>query len=79
MEITEPILNAVVENFPDHTQEIIRHFVESESFRDICEDYVLCFNMVRRNMGTNVENDKYLEDYKIALEALEMELLSNLK
>ena len=79
MEIPDVVLHAVVQKFPDLSQEIIRMFVENESFREICEDYVICLNAVLKMTDGDNRKDKYLADYKTALGELETEVLSILK
>ena len=79
MTVENNILHTVVEKFPDHAQEIKSLFTESDVFREICEDYVLCFNSIRKIESTSIKRDEYLKEFKIALEELENELLSSLK
>jgi len=73
------ILHAVLEKFPDLDQEIKSLFSQCEEFREICEDYVLCLNSIKKIESEDVKKDEYLIEFKTALEELELELLSNLK
>jgi len=79
MAVENNILHAVLEKFPDHAQEIKSLFIQCEEFREICEDYILCLNSVKKIESEDVKKDEYLKEFKTALEELELELLSNLK
>jgi len=67
-------LDTVVEKFPDRSTEITRLFCRSESFREVCEDYVLCINAIRKIFITDSLRYENLMDYKHAKEELEKEL-----
>ena len=68
------------ENFPELSSQIDKQFMECEVFREICEDYVLCLNSIRKIESQNpAKKEEYLEEFREALMALEDELLSKVK
>lgn len=69
-------LEMVVEKFPDRSRDITRLFCRSESFREVCEDYALCQNTIRKIFITDALRQENLNDYKNALKELEKELFS---
>jgi hypothetical protein len=75
MEAQNTVLHAVIQRFPNQTQEIIRLFVEDDSFREICEDYVICANALKKMGKSPAERNHMLEDYQSTLGELEGELL----
>jgi hypothetical protein len=78
MQPQNEVVRAVIRRFPDHTQDIISLFVENESFREICEDFVMCLNAIKKMGKSPEERNRMLEDYQSALVELEGELLEHL-
>ena len=52
---------------------------KDENFREICEDYVLCLESIDKIIVTNKSNNRILEEYKKALNELEIEMLDYLQ
>lgn len=69
-----------MERFPDQADQIEKLFSGCEGFREICEDYVICLNAIRKIESTNpVKKQEFLKDFEDALNGLEEELLLELK
>ena len=79
MQPQNEVVRAVIKRFPDHTQDIIRLFVENESFREICEDFVTCLSATKRMGKPRGKRSQTLREYQNALDELEAELLKNLR
>jgi uncharacterized protein YdcH (DUF465 family) len=74
------ILNLVVTEFPQKKKEITALYFQSTSFLEICEDYVMCKNSIKKiEANGKSANDKNLNDLKIAFSDLKEELLSRIK
>ena len=73
-------LGSVIAKFPSMEIEIIKLYEESDTFREICEDYALCLHAIAK-IESKDPSIKYenLEDYESALEELETELRSKLE
>lgn len=73
------ILGIIVSEFPHLHEDISRLYDQSSSFIEICEDYVLCLNAIKkaRNMGETVP-DEDLIALRMALLDLKEELLSRI-
>jgi hypothetical protein len=66
--------------FPGLAVQIKKLYKGCEEFREICEDYVLCLNAIKKIESTNpAKREEFLNEFGEALEALEDELLSELK
>lgn len=70
------ILNLVVSEFPKKKKEITALYFQSTSFIEICEDYILCQNSIRKiEANDNSAINKNLMELKLALSELKEELL----
>jgi hypothetical protein len=79
MTVIRPSLFIVMKQFPDHKEVIKRLFMESENFRNICEDYRLCDEALRNwDHSTSEERTARREEYAAILRELEKEILENL-
>jgi uncharacterized protein YdcH (DUF465 family) len=73
------ILNLVVSEFPQKKKEITALYSQSTSFLEICEDYVMCKNSIKKiEANDKSANDKNLNDLKLAFSELKEELLSRI-
>ena len=73
------ILDLVVSEFPKKKKEITALYFKSTSFLEICEDYVMCKNSIKKIEGNDKSaNDKNLNDLKLAFSDLKEELLSRI-
>jgi len=73
------ILNLVVSEFPQKKKEITALYFQSTSFLEICEDYVMCKNSIKKiEANDKSANDKNLNELKIAFSELKEELLSRI-
>jgi len=79
MDREKKILGIIVSEFPHLHKEISRLYDESSSFIEICEDYVLCLNAIKkaRNMGETVLDEDLIELRMVLLD-LKEELLSRI-
>lgn len=69
-----------MEKFPDLATLIEMEFMKSESFREICEDYVICLNSIRKMESSDPEKKaEYLQEFREALYELEKEMISFVK
>jgi len=73
------VVSVVMKKFPDLAPEIKKLFGTSESFREICEDYVLCLNSIRKIESADPRKDENLKEFKETLKELEEELMAILK
>lgn len=77
--MNDTILNSVVKDFPDLNDEITDLFKESSSFRELCEDYVLCTTSIHNLSSIEIKaHEKDVIDLKDALNDLKEELLSRI-
>ena len=73
------VLNTVIKRFPESRLQIVELFHQSDFFRSICEDYAVCFEVIKRLESSKQMTKKgYNKEYKILLEELEKELISRL-
>jgi len=73
------ILNLVVSEFPQKKKEITALYFQSTSFLEICEDYVMCKNSIKKIEANDTgANNKNLNDLKLAFSDLKEELLSRI-
>ena len=73
------ILDLVVSEFPQKKKEITALYFQSTSFLEICEDYVMCKNSIKKiEENDKSANDKNLNDLKLAFSELKEELLSRI-
>lgn len=74
------IIRKLVSKFPEQSDQISEYFLQSSSFRSICEDYVTCFQVLERSYSAaRMKKKGYLKEYETLLEELEKELLLNLR
>ena len=79
MTVIRPSLFIVMKQFPDHKEVIKRLFMESENFRNICEDYRLCSEALGNwNLAASEEATARREEYATILRELEKEIFENL-
>lgn len=73
------ILNSIVRDFPDLSEEITDLFNESSSFRELCEDYVLCIASIHKLSSREIQAyEKDVIDLRDALNDLKEELMSRI-
>ena len=79
MTIKKLVLKAVIKKFQDNVPVIQELYVESDSFRTLCEDYHEC-SMVLDRLKSSKEmvNKGYEEEYKNLLQELEDELMDRI-
>lgn len=59
---------------------VLNHlYRKDENFKEVCEDYVLCIESIDKIIITSKRNERILEEYKNALNELEMEMLEYLQ
>lgn len=92
MEATQPqsarsltrIRTALTRRFPDHAAVVERLIVECERFRELCEDYLECGEVLRRfgQLGDTIQHRAYTnyvrertDEYEELQAGLEQELL----
>jgi hypothetical protein len=73
------ILETITSAFPQHKSNIIALYNESQSFIEVCEDYVLCLESIQKlESGNSVNKDQEINDLRSAIVDLEEELLSRI-
>ena len=72
------ILKTILDNFPEGANVIDKFCNRDENFREICEDYVLCKNSIKKIIIANTRKGRILKEYKDALIDLEIEMLEYL-
>jgi uncharacterized protein YdcH (DUF465 family) len=73
------ILETITSAFPQHRNTIIALYNESQSFLEVCEDYVLCLESIQKLETDNKLNKgQKINDLKSAKIDLEEELLSRI-
>jgi uncharacterized protein YdcH (DUF465 family) len=79
MDREKEILEIIVSEFPHLHEEISILYDESSSFIEICEDYVLCLNAIKKakNMGETVPDEDLIQLRMVLLD-LKEELLSRM-
>ena len=79
MGLEKEILEIMVSEFPHLHEEISRLYDESNSFIEICEDYALCLNTIKKakNMGETIPDEDLIELRMVLLD-LKEELLSRI-
>ena len=73
------ILETITSAFPQHSNNIIALYNESQSFIEVCEDYVLCLEAIQKlESDNNLKKSQKINDLKSAKIDLEEELLSRI-
>jgi len=73
------ILETITSAFPQHRNNIITLYNESQSFMEVCEDYVLCLKSIQKlESDNNINKVKEINDLRSAIVDLEEELLSRI-
>jgi len=72
-------LETITSAFPHYRNNIIALYNESQSFIEVCEDYVLCLEAIQKlESDNNLNKGQKINDLKSAKIDLEEELLSRI-
>lgn len=75
----DEILNLIVAEFPQQRKKITELFNESSNFIEICEDYVICLDSLKKlENSKDQKKERELSELKWALSELKQELLSRI-
>ncbi len=75
MEVIQADIFFILSLFPGEKDRIQKLMVEDAKFRDICEDYKICFLTLKRlDTSTSTDEATHRQDYEILLKELESEL-----
>lgn len=75
MEVIQADIFLIISLFPNEKDLILKLMLEDAKFRDICEDYKICFLTLKRlDQSTSVEKTKHRQEYQILLKELEHEI-----
>lgn len=75
----DEILNLIVAEFPQQRKKITELFNESSNFIEICEDYVICLDSLKKlENNKDQKRERELSELKWALSELKQELLSRI-
>ena len=76
----DEVLKIILLEFPRLRKEIAELYIESSSFLEICEDYVLCLNSIKNfESGNSKAREKELDELNLVLSDLKEEILSMIK
>ena len=75
MQVDPDILNEVIKKFPERVTVLTKLFHQDENFREVCEDYFLCNEAIKKIIITSTQKKEILKDYQTALQDLEWEIL----
>ncbi len=80
MKTKDPLIQLLIQHFPQHWRQIRWLLQENEDFRELCDDYSACIEMQRqwRPMKTP-STQKWLEEYEVLQSELETEISDFLK
>ena len=74
------VLNTVIDRFPESCLQITELFSQSDYFRSICQDYVLCVQVIKNlDAARQMHKKGYKKEYEALLKDLEAELISKLQ
>lgn len=73
------ILKTITEKYPKYETSIMVLFLVNESFREICEDYVMCLNSIKKIKSKQSEQQKNLKEFLSTQVELENDLINILK
>ena len=71
------ILKTILDKFPERANVIDKFYKRDENFREICEDYFLCKQVINKIIITDTQKRKIIKDYKYALKELELLVYMN--
>jgi len=73
------ILGKVISNFPHYRNAIIDLYYESSNFLEVCEDYVLCVESIKKLESMDkLKNGKDINGLKFTMAELKDECLSRI-
>lgn len=76
MKNEDKTLETIKEKFSGRENEIDKCYNESESFRELCEDFLYCEAMMKKSAANqSLEKEQQYQDYRTAFEELEEEIL----
>lgn len=78
MKNKDQILNLICFRYPNHKDFINELYVESESFRSLCEDYYDCRMVLDKSIVDSNKTNDMRKEYQILLTEIEDELLERI-
>lgn len=72
------LLKTVISQFPESDEEIQRLYLTSDSFREICQDLVLCLRSIDKMEDKKKKETEYQEEYKQLSDDLRRELCARI-
>ena len=75
MKTSDPLIQLLIQHFPQHWRQIQWLLQKNKTFRELCSDYSTCIEMQRlwRSLKTP-STQKWLEEYEILQSELETEI-----
>lgn len=67
-------LSIIISRFPERKYLIIELYRESESFRELCEDFYECRKMLKSSLELYNKNKAICKEYEILLGEIENEI-----
>lgn len=75
----DKILDSLTSEFPLEIEKITGLFYESTNFTEICEDFVLCIEHIKKLEAMNDSSkEPIISDLKLIMEELKLELKSKI-
>ena len=76
---TDNILDIIILEFPQFKKRITPLYNESSNFLEVCEDYVLCLESIKKlELTNNLKKEKEISDLKLVMTELKKELFSKI-
>jgi hypothetical protein len=73
------LIQHVIDRFPGRPADVVRRFLESESFRALCEDYELATTTLRRlETVERLQVESRIVEYRNLIQDLEKEIAGEL-
>lgn len=74
-QLKDTVLMVMLNQFPGHCNRIKRLYRANESFREICDDYVLCQESIKKIQATEKARETYLDELLEIRQELEDEIM----
>jgi len=76
---TDNILDIIILEFSQFKKRITSLYNESSNFLEVCEDYVLCLESIKKlELTNNLKKEKEISDLKLVMTELKKELFSKI-
>ena len=66
--------SSVLERFPDHRQIIVKLYAENEDFREICDHFAECLDVLANLKSSDESEQKRIDEYETLTNELAEEI-----